>query len=179
MATTEAEAPNRFAKSNVNAEDAKAGRGKDTEKGGKKAKKKGGKKKIIMIVLALILVAAALKFTVLKPKVDNSPAGKAAAAAAALDATKGEVLPLTDVTANLTDGHFLRVAIALQLTKSAGTVDPSEASEAIITQFSGQSVAALTGEKARAKNKTELLKSIEKLYPKKVMDLYYTAFVTQ
>ncbi|MCW2540443.1 MAG: flagellar basal body-associated protein FliL [Frankiales bacterium] len=178
MATTEAEAPNRFAKSNANAKDVKSG-GKDGGKKDAAGKKKGGKKKIIMIVLALVLVAAALKFTVLKPKVDNTPAGKAAAAAAALDATKGEVLPITDVTANLTDGHFLRVAVALQLTKSAGTVDPSEASEAIITQFSGQSVAALTGEKAREKNKAELVKKLQKLYPKKVMDVYYTAFVTQ
>jgi flagellar FliL protein len=154
-----------------NSKGAKNGKGGGADETGGK---KGGKKKLIIIaVVALIAIGAGLKFTILAPKAASGPKKVAAP-------VKGAVQPLTPMTVNLADGHFLQVTISLQLTAAGGKeVDPAEASQAIITEFSNKPVVEVTGLKAREKAKEELVKALEKVYPKKVMDIYYTGFVTQ
>jgi flagellar FliL protein len=135
------------------------------------AKRKGRPMKVkIAALLVLVLVGGAVaKFTVLASPA--KPAGKAAPA-------KGPVVPMEEMTLNLADGHYLRLKIALQTSKGTSEeFDTAEAAQALIDTYSNQTVAALTGDEARNKAKQRLLSKLEELYPKKILDAYYTEFV--
>jgi flagellar FliL protein len=134
------------------------------------AKKKAMRRKLIILGALLVIVGGAAKFTILAP-----PAGKVAAKPA-----PGPVLAMPEMTLNLTAGHFLRLKLAVQTTKGTSTeFDTSEGAQAVIAQFSDHSVAELTGNPARTKAKAELLKRLQDIYPKRILDLYYTDFVMQ
>jgi flagellar protein FliL len=150
---------------------AKGGPG-DTGKGkGKPAGKKKSKKvKIAVLVVVLLVLGALAKFTVLAP---SAPAGGA-------KPVPGPVVAMTDMTLNLASGHYLRIKIGLQTVKGVSEeLDTSEASQAVIDQFSDRPVAELTGLAARSKAKAELLGRLQKVYPKQIMDVIYTEFFTQ
>jgi hypothetical protein len=51
--------------------------------------------------------------------------------------------------------------------------------QAVIDEYSNRSVTSLTGKAARDKAKGELLANLQKIYPKKLLDLTYTEFVMQ
>jgi flagellar protein FliL len=146
------------------------------EKGAEAPKK--SKKLLMIIVIALVVLGGggAGAFFMLK--------GDSAAAQA--QPKKGIVTPLdNDLTINLADGHYLKLGFALQETEDAGTeaVDTSEAVNLAIDQYTGKSVAELSTEKGREAAKANLLQKIKKAYEdngtQKIMDIYYTAFVTQ
>ena len=85
---------------------------------------------------------------------------------------------MDEMTLNLADGHYLRMKIALQTAKGTSEeLDTAEAAQALIDTYSNQTVAALTGDVARAKAKDEFLSKLATLYPKKILDAYYTEFV--
>ena len=174
MATT-TEGPTRVASaatSGKGAKGAKGSKGSDGEDGAPEAKSK--KKLIIIAVVALLIAGVGAKFTIL------APAAKTSAKPAVVKPVEGPIMPLTDMTLNLQDSHFLRVTIALVTIKgSAAITDTSMASQAIVDEFSNRSIVDLTGIKAREKAKAELVKALEKLYPKQIMDAYYTGFVMQ
>jgi len=134
-----------------------------------KGKGKSLKLKLIVLLVVLLAGGAVAKFTVLA-----SPAKPKAAAVPA----KGPVVPMEEMTLNLADGHYLRLKIALQTTKGTSEeLDTAEAAQALIDTYSNQTVAQLTGDEARDRAKLTLLGKLGKLYPKKILDAYYTEFV--
>jgi flagellar FliL protein len=136
-------------------------------------------KKMLMIIIAAIVVlgggGGGAFFMLKSDKAEAKPAP-----------VKGIVTPLEEaLTINLADGHYLKLNFALQETADAGTeaIDTSEAINLAIDLYTGKSVAELSTEKGRLAVKAELLAEIEKAYTEdkvqKVMDIYYTSFVTQ
>jgi flagellar FliL protein len=142
------------------------GKGKD-----KKAGKKRSKKKIVVLAVVVLLVLGAVaKFTLLAPSASKREAKP----------VPGPVVAMTDMTLNLAGGHYLRIKLALQTVEGTSEeLDTSEASQAVIDQFSDRPVAELVGEAARLKAKKELLGKLQKIYPKQIMDVIYTEFFTQ
>jgi flagellar FliL protein len=146
-------------------------------KGAAEAPKKS-KKMLMIIVIALVVLGGggAGAFFMLKgDKAEAKPEPK-----------KGIVTAIeTDLTINLADGHYLKLGFALQETEEAGAeaVDTSEAINLAIDQYTGKSVAELSTGKGREAAKAELLEKIKKAYVEEgkemIMDIYYTAFVTQ
>ncbi|WP_436531604.1 flagellar basal body-associated FliL family protein [Actinoplanes sp. HUAS TT8] len=101
-------------------------------------------------------------------------------------ATKGIVTPLKDsLTVNLADGHYLKLNFAMQQTSASGTtaVDTAAAVNSALDVYTGKTIAALSTAQGRDTAKAELLAAVQKDYTAggspDVMDLYYTAFVTQ
>lgn len=99
---------------------------------------------------------------------------------------KGEVIALENpLTVNLAGGHYLKVGFALQMTEEAAgaEIDPSEAIDLAIDQYTGVEIAELQTDGGRTKAKQELLERIEQAYNIEgkhlVMGIYFTQFVTQ
>jgi flagellar FliL protein len=136
--------------------------------------KSGKSKKMkLLIILALVLVGGgvAAKFTVLAPAAKASEPAKPA---------PGPVVAMDELTLNLDGGHFLRLKLSLQTTKgTSAEVETTEGVQAVIDEFSNRSVASLTGQRARDKTKNELLAKLQRIYPKKILDVFYTEFVMQ
>ena len=139
---------------------------------------KKSKKMLMIIVIALVVLGGggAGAFFMLKgDKAEAKPEPK-----------KGIVTAIeNDLTINLADGHYLKLGFALQETEEAGAeaVDTREAINLAIDPYTGKSVAELSTEKGREAAKAELLEKIKKAYEEEgkemIMDIYYTAFVTQ
>jgi flagellar FliL protein len=91
------------------------------------------------------------------------------------------VVPLQPITINLTDGHFLKVSIALQMTTAVGaeTPDGSKALDLVISEFSNRSVAELSSNEAREEAKKKLAQHVGEAYEGNVMGVYLTEFVMQ
>jgi len=138
---------------------------------------KKSSKMLIIIIAAVVLLGGggAGAFFMMK-------GGDKAEAAAP---KKGVVTAIDNpITINLADGHYLKMGFALQQTADAAeSIDPSEALNLAIDEYTGKTVAELSTDKGREELKGELLKKIEKAYTtdgvKEVMDIYYTSFVTQ
>ncbi|MDT4993252.1 MAG: flagellar protein FliL [Actinoplanes sp.] len=149
---------------------------KDEKEAPAEAPKKS--KKMLIIIAAVVLLGGggAGAYFMLKPgKSTTTPA-----------AVKGIVTPLDEaLTINLSDGHYLKLNFALQETADAGVevVDTSEAKNLAIDIYTGKAVAELSTEKGRKAAKEALLAAIVKAYTedkvKKVMEIYFTSFVTQ
>jgi flagellar FliL protein len=130
--------------------------------------KKSKKKLIIIVVLALLLVGAVYHFVLAKKPAKAGPP------------VAGAVVAMDDTTLNLTDGHFLKIKVALQTIKGApAELDTSKAQDLLISEFTDQSVAALSTEAGRTALKKDLLTKIQTAYPKEIMGLYFTTFVMQ
>jgi flagellar FliL protein len=139
---------------------------------------KKSKKMLIIIIAAVVLLGGGGggAYFMLKPgKSTTKPV-----------AVKGIVTPLDEaLTINLSDGHYLKLNFALQETADAGVevVDTSEAKNLAIDIYTGKAVAELSTEKGRKAAKEALLAAIVKAYTedkvKKVMEIYFTSFVTQ
>ena len=128
--------------------------------------------KIAVAVVLLLVAGAAVKFTVLAPK--------KAAAATAVKPTPGPVIAMDEMTLNLDGGHFLRMKLSIETTKgTSADLDMTEGTQAAIDVYSNRSVDALTGEKARTATKNALVAKLQKIYPKKILDVFYTEFVMQ
>jgi flagellar protein FliL len=139
--------------------------------GGGKAKK-SKKKLIIIAVVVLLVVGAAAKFTVLAPK--------ASADAAKAKPAPGPVIAMDELTLNLDGGHFLRLKLSIETTKGTSEdLDLTEGQQAVIDEYSNKTTTALTGQKSRDTAKADLLAKLQKVYPKKILDVYYTEFVMQ
>jgi flagellar FliL protein len=171
MATATKERPERIATNvqsrGTSSPGAKTGAAGDDSAG----KRKGKSMKVKLAALLVLLLAggAVAKFTVLASPA--KPAGKVAPA-------KGPVVPMDEMTLNLADGHYLRLKIALQTAKGTSEeLDTAEAAQALIDTYSNRTVAELTGDVARTKAKNEFLSKLATLYPKKILDAYYTEFV--
>jgi flagellar FliL protein len=148
------------------------------EKGAAKEQgKKGGKGKLL-IIGAVVLIAAAAGYLVL-----GKGGGKQADAKKKPKLPPGEILPLDSTTVNLADGRYLKVGVALQLTKSASAEEmqkeEAKAQDATIALFSARTSAQLMTRTGKAQAKKELSRRVAKLYEDKVLGIYLTEFVIQ
>lgn len=133
--------------------------------------KGGGKKKLIVVIAVAVLLVAGGGYFFL---------GRSNGASAAPKDQPGAVVPLDAIQVNLSGEHYLRISVALQMTTTAeAEVDGSKAQDAVISTFSGKPIAQVDDPGTRAKLKAQLLERVRELYEKKVMDLYFTQFVTQ
>ena len=139
---------------------------KSGTEGADEPERKGGKKKLILILVAVLAIGGAAYWFVLKPKPETKP-------------EPGEVVALEPIQINLEGGRYLRIGVALQLTKEAYEADGSKALDATIELFTGRSIDELTRPESRAKLKDQLTKELEEKYHDEVMDVYFTDFVTQ
>ena len=143
---------------------------KTAAKAAAKSEKKSflkSKKGILLIVAVLVVGGGAYKF--LMPKKVGPPTG-------------GDVVALDPNTVNLAGGHYLQIAVGIQLVKgraSATSFETSHAAELVIDEFSNRTVAALSTNAARDKLHTQLETELKKAYPGEVYDLFFTKFVTQ
>lgn len=123
--------------------------------------------KLIAAVLALVLVAGGAGYWfLLKPAGPTGP-------------QPGAVSTLNAIQVNLADGHYLRLGMALQLTKDAGEIDGSKALDAAISLFSGTSVDQVDDRAKREKLRAQLNRALAQRYDGQVMSVYFTEFVTQ
>ena len=134
--------------------------------GAEPAAKGGGKKKLVIMLVAVLAIGGGAYWFFLKPHPPSAP-------------KPGEVVTLEPIQVNLASGHYLKIGIALQLTKGAKEVDGSKALDATIGLFSGREMGPLTKPEQREKLQHRLRDTLEKRYDGEVMDVYYTDFVTQ
>lgn len=130
-------------------------------------------KKFILALVGLLIVGyGAYTFLAPTPK-PGPPVG-------------GEYVPVsTDpLTLNLAGGHYLKVAISLQLVKGKAkaadfSLTTAKASALAITEFSNRTVESLSSDKARTALTADLLTKLQKAYPDEVFAVFLTQFVTQ
>lgn len=136
--------------------------------GGKGKKSLLKSKKFVMAVVAVLAVGG-IGYKMFAPKHVGPPTG-------------GDVVALDATTLNLQGGHYLKVAIAVQLVAGkASTTDfmTSKAAELTIDEFSDRSVDSLSTNAARKKLVAELRNKIKDAYEGEVFDVFLTQFVTQ
>ncbi|WP_459975524.1 flagellar basal body-associated FliL family protein [Nocardioides pyridinolyticus] len=130
-------------------------------------RKGASRKKLIVAVLLIAVVGGVAYWFLLRPTPEAAP-------------EPGEVVALEPIQVNLADGHYLRVAIALQATLDVEEeVDGSRALDAAIEVFSGLPVDEVANTKSREALRSELEERILELYEGELMDIYFTEFVTQ
>jgi flagellar FliL protein len=138
---------------------------------------KKSKKMLMIIVAAVVLLGGGGgAFFMMKGSGSSAEAAPKKGVVTAID---------NAITINLADGHYLKLGFSLQQTADSGTtaVDPSQALNLAIDEYTGMTVAQLSTENGRDAAKADLLAKIVKAYTiektKDVMDIYYTSFVTQ
>lgn len=138
--------------------------------------KKSKKKLLIMIVGVLVLAFGAYYMLVMKPA-----ATAAAATAAPVKPELGAVVKLDPIYINLSGGHFLKLGLALQGSKSAPKeLDGSQALDSAISMFSGQDMATVADNAKREEMKKKLSEQVAESYPEgEVVGIYFTEFVMQ
>lgn len=139
--------------------------------GAKAGKKKGGvlKSKKALLSVVLVLAAGGGGYTFFAPHKPVPPTG-------------GDVVAMDATTLNLADGHYLKIAVAIQLVKgkaSSTSFASSHAAELTIDEFSNRTVDALSSNAARKKLTADLLAKVQAAYPGEVYDVFLTQFVTQ
>ena len=152
--------------------------------GAKEPAKKGGKKKLIIIVVVVAVLGGGAYF---KLGMKKKPAPKYAdpMAAPATKKTLAQIAKLEDITLNLSDGHFLKLGLALQLAPKAAVTDyttggaASKALDLAINVFGSDSYTQLVKATQRDQAKAELAKEVVAAYNGQVEGLYITDFVMQ
>jgi flagellar FliL protein len=140
------------------------------------APKKSKKKLIIIIIAAVALVLAGVGGYL----VFAGGSSKKSAATAKPSLSPGGVLVISALTVNLADGHYLKVALAVQAAAGVPSdEDTSDWTDMAISEFSNMSVAQLSTAEGREKAKSDLLKKIQAKDKDMVLDLYFTQFVMQ
>jgi flagellar protein FliL len=149
----------------------------------KETKKKGGKKKLVIIVVVLALGGGAYATLGMKKKPVPKTGDPMTAPATAK--TLAQIAKLEDITLNLSDGHFLKLGLALQLAPKAPVADyttggaASKALDLAIDVFGSSSYSQLVKATQREQAKDQLSKAVVKAYNGQVEGLYITDFVMQ
>ena len=94
----------------------------------------------------------------------------------------GAMVQMDAQTLTLTEGHFLKVQIAIQLVAGKATPETFvtvQAAQLLIDTFSNLSVDELTTNAARKDLTAQLLIGLKKAYPGEVYDVFLTQFVIQ
>lgn len=132
-----------------------------------KGQRKSKKLRVIALASVLVLVTAAW-FLFLKP------------APAHTSPEPGQVVSLEAIQVNLAGGHYLKVGVALQLTREVKEApDGSKALDTVIALFSGRGMEDFALPDQREALKKRLTDDLRKRYEGEVMDVYFTDFVTQ
>jgi flagellar basal body-associated protein FliL len=153
--------------------------GADAPEGGKEeVKVKKSKKKLVIIMLVVFLIGGfEAKSMLLKP---HYKAGQTV--------PLGTILPLDQLTVNMSDGHLVQASIDLQLTKLAAksaTLDVPRFDDAAITVIGGETYDALLAPGGRTAVKAAILALAQKILPpvdgdgEEVSAVYFTSFVVQ
>lgn len=141
---------------------------------------KKSKKKLIIIVLVLVLLIGGYeaKSILMKP---NYKPGQAV--------PPGKILPMDQLTVNLSDGHLVQASISLQLTTVADAAkissDLPRFDDAAIMVLGGQTFHSLLAPSERTALKAAMLKQFQKIAgtvdgaAQQISAIYYTGFVVQ
>lgn len=161
----------------------KGGSGKDANSDGDEGapEKKGKLKLILIVVVVMLALGAGAYFMFLKPSGPTKPPTPQA----------GKIIQMDATTLNLADGHYLKLQVALELTKDGTnpskakdvqteeTFETNEASEIVINEFSNRPVTDMDSAAKRDAIKADLLAKLQEQYNGAVHDLYFITFVTQ
>jgi flagellar FliL protein len=171
---------------------------KETEEGAKPGKAKKGKGNLIpAVVVAVGLVGGAYMMKG-GGGAKKGAAGTTVAAgspvttsttdpmlAPATAKTLAQVAKLDDITLNLSDGHFLKVGLALQLAPKAVVTDyttggaAAKALDLAIGVFGADNYAQLVQPAIREQAKADLARKVVAAYNGQVQGIYITDFVMQ
>jgi flagellar FliL protein len=169
--TATATRDSRFVSAGGKADAGRSGNGSKTTDSGEPAppKRSRFKSKKFVIAVVAVLALGGGGYMFLKPTKTPPPSG-------------GDVVAMDATTLNLEGGHYLKIAVAIQLVKGAASATSfasSHAAELVIDEFSNRTVASLSSNAARKKLTADLLAQIQKAYPGDVFDIFLTNFVTQ
>jgi flagellar FliL protein len=160
---------------------------------GKGGKEKGGMKKLAVPAVALLLGVF------VGPKFLGGGGNAEAGAATTTTTAPGPVISLEPITLNLSDGHLLKVGLALQISAdwleehgepaaeeghgAADTDDPTQgyarALDAAITVFSAQTMPGLTDAAGREQARAALNQALQDAYHGEIEGVYLYQFVMQ
>ncbi len=166
----------------------------DSGKGGKGGKDKKGKKDKAKgrsnLVPALVL-AAGLAAGGYFMGGGQSAASTTETTAVVATPEPGEMVRLDPMTLNLTEGRFLRLGVAFEMTKDFelsdshdegpefSPADEGRLRDLLISMFSGRDGDNLVGSDDREQVKDELLEEANTVLDGKVMSVYFTELVMQ
>jgi flagellar basal body-associated protein FliL len=148
------------------------------EAGGGEVKVKKSKKKLFIIILVVLLVGGfEAKSMLLKPHYKPGQT-----------VPLGTILPLDQLTVNMSDGHLVQASIDIQLTKVAAktaTLDVPRFDDAAITVLGAETYDQLLAPGGRTAVKAQILALCQKILPpvdgaaEEVSAVYFTSFVVQ
>ncbi|MFK7918561.1 MAG: flagellar basal body-associated protein FliL [Ilumatobacter sp.] len=163
--------------------------------------KGGGAKKLLPVVVIGIVMLGGGYFVggMMSGGGEAEPVADAAEDEAAAEEEEtvelGDLEALDAVNVNLLDGHFLRIAVTLEVAHEEheesgddghGATEVEEvefptapAADLVLSTFSGRSMEELASAEGREAARTELLHAVEEKYGEKVVSLYFTEFVMQ
>lgn len=125
------------------------------------------KKHTLLIAVALLVVAGGAYWLFFRSGAPAEP-------------EKGEVAALEPIQINLSDGHYLHLGLALQLSADVKEeVDGSEALALAVDMLSGRPVEEFDKPADRRRVFAELTDDVVKQYKGEVLDLCVTEAVTQ
>ncbi len=149
-----------------------------TDGAGGEVKVKKSKKKVLIIMLVVLLIGGyEAKSMLLKPHYKPGQA-----------VPLGTILPLDQLTVNMSDGHLVQATIAIQLTKVAAktaTADLPRFDDAAITVLGAETYDALLAPGGRTLAKAQILALCQKILPpvdgdgQEVSAVYFMSFVVQ
>lgn len=138
---------------------------KETAKDAKPAG--GSRKKLIAIALLVLVAAGGAAYYFLGTGSSSGP-------------KPGKVVTLEPITVNLTEGHYLKLRLALQATSNAKSdLDGSRALDLAVSEFSNRQIGELLSNAARDSSKEALKEKVSNAYSGDIMDIYFTEFVME
>lgn len=166
----------------------------DKKSSDKEQDKEGGKKSLLPIVVIGVVMLGGGYFVGGMMSGGSEPVPVADAAEAEPEAEKvelGHLEALEAVNVNLADGHFLRIAVTLEIHsdekeasgghggEEAAAFATAPAADLVLTTFSGQSMEELSTVEGRESAREHLLEKVIEKYGETVTSLYFTEFVMQ
>ena len=142
------------------------------------------RRRVLLAVLAVLVLAAG---AVVAMKLLAGPAARQPDPAT----VPGTIEKIDSMTVNLADGRYLKVGVAVQLSKKASptavatdgstgvTFDPAKAQDAVITVFGTRTYQQLLAVGGRQKAQQALLAELNKRYDHGVLGVYFTEFLMQ
>lgn len=141
---------------------------------------KKSKKKLFIILAAIILLVGGYEAKSILLAPHYKPGQKV---------PLGKILPLDQLTVNLSDGHLVQASISLQLTSVASasslSSDLPRFDDAAITVLSAETYPGLLPAAAREKVKSEILNDCQQIAgtvdgaAQQITSVYFTSFVIQ
>ena len=163
----------------------------ETPAKGKAKKKRGNLVPAVVVAVGLIGAAYMMKGGGTKKAAANTLSASATTSttdpmkAPANAKSLAEIAKLEDITLNLSDGHFLKLGLALQLAPKGVVTDyttggaAARALDLAIAVFGNDNYAQLVQPSLREQAKQDLAKKVVAAYNGQVLGIYITDFVMQ